>query len=302
MRPISRAAIAAAAVILSYRGLGAADLAKLRYLVSAYADEKGNGFKLPEAVACDAGGQMIVGDTGNDRLVRFAFRDKALTGGTEIKIPELAEPSRVVVTSNGTIFALDARRRRIVRLGPDGAFQAAVTLDGAPPPTATLPKSIALDASDNLYVLDIKGARVLVLNAAGQFQRAVPLPDGAGFVTDLAVDAGANILLLDSEKRRLYAAAADATAFQPLGGDLSDTVTTMPTALTINRGFIFIVEGAGSSIVTLARDGTFLARQLTLGWTEGALNHPGQMCVNSRGEVFVADRDNARVQVFSLIH
>jgi sugar lactone lactonase YvrE len=301
MRPISRAALAAAALILSYRGLAATDLAKLRYLVSAYADEKGNGFRLPEAVACDAAGQVIVGDTGNDRLVRFAFRDKALTGGTEIKIPEVAEPSRILVTSKGALFVLDGRRRRVVRLGSDGAFQGAVAFDGAPPPTSTLPKSIALDASDNLYVLDVLGARVLVLNAAGQSQRAVALPDDAGFVTDLAVDAGANILLLDSEKRRLYVAAADATAFQPLGGDLSDAVTTMPTALAISGGFIFIVEGAGSSIVTLARDGTFLARQLTPGWAEGALNHPAQMCINGKGDVFVADRDNARVQVFTLI-
>jgi hypothetical protein len=160
---------------------------------------------------------------------------------------------------------------------------------------------MALDASDNLYVLDVLGARVLVLNAAGQFQRSVPLPDDVGFVTDLAVDAGAAILLLDSEKRRLYAAPRDANAFAPLGADLTDAVTTMPTALTVSGSFIFIVEGAGGSIVTLSRDGTFLARQLTPGWAEGALNHPEQICINGKGEVFVADRDNARVQVFTLL-
>ena len=62
-----------------------------------------------------------------------------------------------------------------------------------------------------------------------------------------------------------------------------------------------MVEGNGSSIVSFGRDGSFLARQLTMGWNEGSLNHPAQMCINDKDEVFIADRDNSRVQVFQLI-
>ena len=68
--------------------------------------------------------------------------------------------------------------------------------------------------------------------------------------------------------------------------------------MTASKGVIFVVEGSGSSIVSFGRDGSFLARQLTMGWNEGSLNHPSQMCINDKDEVFIADRDNSRVQVF----
>jgi hypothetical protein len=66
-------------------------------------------------------------------------------------------------------------------------------------------------------------------------------------------------------------------------------------------GVIFVAEGSGSTIVAFGRDGTFLSRQLAQGWDEGALNHPAEMCVSARGDVFVADRDNSRIEVFELL-
>ncbi len=74
----------------------------------------------------------------------------------------------------------------------------------------------------------------------------------------------------------------------------------MPASITASKGTIFIVEGSAGSIVAFGRDGSFLARQLTKGWNDGALNSPSQACVNDRDEVFVADSDNSRVQVFKL--
>jgi hypothetical protein len=75
----------------------------------------------------------------------------------------------------------------------------------------------------------------------------------------------------------------------------------MPTFVAVRRGTTFVLEGSRSSIVTFRRDGSFLARQLTQGQEEDQLNHPSQMCINGRDEVFIADRDNSRIQVFQLI-
>jgi hypothetical protein len=120
-------------------------------------------------------------------------------------------------------------------------------------------------------------------------------------VSDLAVDFAGNVLLLDSIKRRLYAAAKDTGSFTALGGSQTESLNTLPTYMTASKGMIFVVEGGGGSIVSFGRDGVFLAKQLTRGWTEGFLNYPSQICINDKDEVFVADRDNSRVQVFGLI-
>jgi hypothetical protein len=301
MKTVSSACLVAAALFVGHLGLTAAEAAKFRYLTSVYVDDKAVGFSKPEGIACNGKGQVVVGDTGNDRLVRFTYQDKTVSGTSVIKIPQLLAPARVHLNSKGDIYALDARKRRIVHLGPAGDFKDTLAFDGVPAPATIVPKSFTIDSADNIYVLDEFSARVLALSAQGKFQRALAFPDDAGFITDLAVDFSGNVLLLDSVKRRLYSAAKDAKGFTRLGSDMTEPLATMPTYLTASKGTIFVVEGNGSSIVVVGRDGSFLTRQLTMGWEEGQLNHPSQICLDDRDEVFVADTDNSRVQVFQLV-
>jgi hypothetical protein len=301
MKTVSLAALVAVTLVLGYPGFAVAQIARFRHQVSVYFDDKGTALKAPEGVACDGKGRLVIGDTGNDRVLRFTYQDKTVSGGSEIKIPELSAPSRVQLNSKGDIYALDGRTRRVVHLGPEGEFKGALSFEGVPPPATIVPKSFKIDAADNIYVLDVFSARVLVLNGEGQFQKALPLPDDAGFVSDLAIDFAGNVLLLDSIKRRVYSAGKDANAFAPLGGAMTQSLPTMPTYITASKGAIFIVEGSGGSIVSIGRDGSFLARQLTTGRNEGTLDYPSQLCINENDEAFIADRDNSRIQVFGLM-
>ncbi len=300
MKTISCACLAAAVLALGPGRLTAAGTAGFSYLVSVYADDKDAGIHLPEGVACGGKGLVVVGDTGNDRLLTFTYLDRTLSAVSAIKIPQLTAPSRVRLNSKGDIYALDSRQRRIVHLDAAGQFKEVVSFEGAPPPATIVPKSFTIDSADTLYVLDEFSGRVLVLNAQGRYQRALPFPDGIGFGTDLTVDFEGNILLLDSVKRRIFTAAKDAKAFAQLGGDLAASVATMPTSITASKGIIFVAEGSGSTIDLFGRDGKFLSRLLTQGRSEGALDHPAQICVNDKDEVFIADRDNSRVQAFQL--
>jgi DNA-binding beta-propeller fold protein YncE len=301
VKSIPLVVLAASALVLGHPCPAAAQTAKFRFVAAAYSDEKGAGLSQPEGIACDARGVVIVADTGNDRLLRFAYQDKTVTGGSEIRIPELTAPSRVRMTSKDEIYALDSRQHRIVHLGADGQFRDVVSFTGAPSPSSIVVKSFALDDADNLYVLDVLSARVLILNASGQFQKALPLPADAGFVSDVTVDSQGRVLLLDSIARRLYSAAKDADAFTALGPTLSATLTTLPTTIATSAGTIFVAEGLGSDIVSFGPDGTFLARQLAEGRVEGFLEYPTQLCFTGTGDMFVADRDNSRVQVFAVI-
>lgn len=300
MKTNAQAVLVAVALVLGFLRVASAENAKFRFLAAVYFDEKGTGLNRPEGIACDDKGRVVVADTGNDRVLRFTYLDKTISGGAEIKIPELSAPSRVRLNSKGEIYALDGMLRRVVHLAADGTFKNVVSFDGAPPPTTVIAKSFALDDADTVYVLDALSARVLIVDASGQFQRALPLPPDVGFVSDLAVDAQGRVLLLDSIGRRVYAAAKAATAFAPLAGDLTATLTTLPSAIAASKGTIFIVEGGGD-IVSIGMDGSFLARQLTEGRNEGSLQHPSQMCFTDKDEMLIADRDNSRVQVFGVI-
>jgi hypothetical protein len=252
-------------------------------------------------VACGGNGDIVIGDTGNDRLLRYSYRDEKMSGGTEIVAPQLSAPARVQIASKGDIYALDNLRRRVVHFGPDGAFKDVLSFAGAPASDEVLAKGLAVDAADNVLVLDVFGARVLVLNAQGQFQKALALPPDIGFASDIAVDSAGNIVVLDALQRQLLAAAKDATVFTRLGSGLGSILATLPSGIAATRGAIFVVEGVGSTVVTFGRDGGFVSRQLSPGREEGMLDYPSQMCVNGKDVAFIADRDNSRVQVFQVI-
>jgi hypothetical protein len=278
-----------------------AETVKFKYLQSVYFDDRGGGIKQPEGVACNEKSLLIVGDTGNDRLLRYTLEEKNLKAGTEIKIPELSNPIRVRMNSKGEIFVLDGKRRRVVRLNPDGSFKGYVDPEGVPSPSAFVPRSFKIDRNDNIYILDIFTGRVLVLNPEGKYQKQVPFPKDYGFFSDLAIDSRGNILLIDCIKAMVFSATRDSNSFSPLTGSLMEYLD-FPTSLTTdNRGTIYIVDQNGSGIVILGQDGSYLGRQLTTGWTEGLLYFPSQMCVNEKGEVFIADRGNSRIQIFTLV-
>jgi sugar lactone lactonase YvrE len=277
-----------------------AETVKLKYVQSIYFDEKGGGMKQPEGIACNDKSLLVVGDTGNDRLLRYSYQDRSLKAGSEIKVQQLSNPIRLQMNSRGEIFALDGKKRRIIRLNPDGTFKGYVDGEGIPSPSTFVPRSFKIDSQSNIYILDIFSARVLVLNPEGKYQKQVPFPNEYGFFSDLSIDSKGALFLIDCVKAMVFSADKDAKSFSPLTKSLREYLN-FPTSLTMdNRGTHYVVDENGGGVVLLGKDGSYMGRQLSLGWNEGLLYYPSQICLNEKGEVFIADRGNSRVQIFTL--
>lgn len=279
----------------------AAETTKLRYVQSVYQDDKGVGLNHPEGVACGEKYGLIVGDTENDRLVKYTIEGNSLKAGTEIRIPQLSQPVSVQVSSKGDIFALDGKQRRIVRLGSDGVFKGYVTAEGVPGGTVAAFKSFKIDKDDNIYILDIFSSRVLVLSPDGKYQKEIAFPKDYGFFSDITVDPKGAILMIDSVRAVVFSAAKNGNTFSLLGGSLKEYLAFPVSLTTDGRGTIYIADANGADIGIMAQDGSFLGKQLGMGWSEGLLYYPSQMCIRENGDVFIADRGNSRVQEFTPI-
>lgn len=287
-------------VWLGGQALGA-ETARLRFLSAIYLDDKGGGMRHPEGVACNDRAALVVGDTGRGRLLRYAVEDRIIKPLGEIRAPQLSTPIRVQISSRDEIFALDGKQRRILRFDARGEYRGALSPDGVPEPATVVPRSFKIDRSDVVYVLDVFGARVLVLSLDGKYQRHVAFPREYGFLSDLAVDARGRIYVVDSLGAVVYAAQKDASELSPLTKPLRDHLS-FPTSITVDaRGILYLVDEHGAGVVLVGQDGSVLGRQLAMGWTEGLLYFPSQMCLNERGQAFIADRGNSRVQVFSVV-
>jgi sugar lactone lactonase YvrE len=278
-----------------------AETVKFKHLLSVYSDEKGSGMSQPEGVACSEKSLLVVSDTGNGRLLRYTFQEKALKAESEMKIPQLTYPLRIQINSKGEIFVLDGKKRRILRLTPAGEFKGYVDPQGLPSSPAMVPRSFKIGTNDMIYILDIFGERVIELSPDGKYQKTFEFPKERGFFSDLAVDSKGNLFLIDSTQAVVFSCAKETKDFSPLTKSLRSYLS-FPTNLTTDaRGRVYIVDENGGGIVILGQDGSFMGRQLSIGWLDGLVYYPTQICVNQKGEVFIADRGNNRVQVFTLM-
>jgi len=275
---------------------------KFRYITSIYADDKGLGLKQPEGVACNGESLLIVADSGNGRLLRYSYKDGATELGTvEIKVDQLSYPIKTEINSTGEIYIFDRKQRSIVRLSPAGELRGYLQPLGLPSPSEYVPRSFTMDRNDNIYILDILSERVLILDPAGRYVRHIKFPQEYGFFSDVAVDFKGTVLIVDVVDGMVFSAGKNSASFSPLTGSLKEYVRFPVSLTTDDRGRIYLVDRNGGSIIILGQDGSFLSRQSGMGWKEGSLNYPGQMCINKKGEIFVADTNNSRVQVFLMV-
>jgi hypothetical protein len=126
-------------------------------------------------------------------------------------------------------------------------------------------------------------------------------PKEYGFFSDLAVDSMGNIFLADSVGRKVFHASKDSTSIAPLTENLREDVNFPVSIAVDNRGSLLMVDQNGGGVIILGNDGSFRGRQLNVGWKEGLLRYPSQICVDNKGIVFIADRENNRIQMYMIV-
>ena len=282
-------------LLVPLHAFGAEEI-RYKFAHSLYTDDKGVGMKRPEGIACSSD-RLVIADTGNGRMLLYSIVDGEPKGGKEVQLTQVIYPIRLAMTSKGDLYILDERQRKVALVNAEGAFKQYLEITGLPLEGTVVPAAICLDSQDSLYVLDIAGGRVLVFDNEGKYQRQIALPKEYGFITDLTVDARGTVFLLDSVKALVYSNAKDPAVFAAVTEKLKDYMKFPSNIAAGESGMLYITDQNGGGIVAVRPDGT-AKRLFSLGWKEGSLRYPAQICLDRGGDLFVADRENSRVQQF----
>lgn len=274
-----------------------AEAPRLRPGPPLYVDRDGTGLRDPEGVSCGTG-RIAIADTGNGRIVFYSFDDKGIDPAGEVVVGSIPFPTQVQFAGDGRLWVLDGKSKRVARVSEEGASAVFVDLSGGDAGRNGLAKAIAVGPDGRLYVVDVANGRVAVIDPDGRFGGAIEFPPGLRFGTDVAVDAAGRVFVLDGVGRAIWVADSPGSAFRELGTELRD-YARFPTAVAVDAGGnLLVADGTAGSIAVLDQSGTFRGQQSSRGVKAGFLRAPVDLCVSPDGRVFVADRDNNRVQPY----
>ena len=181
--------------------------------------------------------------------------------------------------------------------------------------------SVDLDRNGNIWIADRCGANgcagktedpVMQFDASGKLLKAW----GSGmfiFPHDLVIDRQGNIWIVDGQGReakghQVFKFSPEGKVLLSLGkagvaGDGNDTFN-QPSAVAIApNGDIFVADGHGGNsnarIVKFSKDGKFLKTWGHKGTAPGEFDTPHTLAFDSKGRLFVGDRANNRIQIFT---
>jgi hypothetical protein len=278
--------------------LVAAEAVKVRHFGSIYSDADGKALLEPAGVSY-RDPLLLIADSVSKSVLSYRYQQGEVVPVARYELPGTF-PLQVQQTDGGEIYVLDGRDRQILILDANGRIKGPFTPKQMPDNRRMVPRSFRINADGTILVLDILAERVLLFDAAGVFKRQLPAPQPYGSYADVVMDSAGNIYLLDSVTAIVYRAAPVATAFTALTDSMKENMN-FPTSMAVDsQGRLFLVDKHGSGLAVVEADGRFAGRRLSMGWSESHLYYPMQISISDRGDLFVADKGNRRVQHFKL--
>ena len=216
------------------------------------------------AIACGAVGGLAAAQDGPPQIP-FKVVENFL------KLPDnitMAEVVGVAVDSKGRIVVLHRGKQPILEFNPDGSFVRSIG-EGLP---FEGPHAVRFDAQDNLWYIDAGTNLVIKFDTQKRLQMVLgrrPEPwTWATHVIEKAIP-------------------APSFFYQPTD------VTWGPD------GSIFVADGYGNSrIAKFNKDGNLVKHWGERGTAPGEFNTPHSIVIDPANNLYVADRQNGRVQVF----
>jgi streptogramin lyase len=166
---------------------------------------------------------------------------------------------------------------------------------------------VDVDKNDNVWVFNRGAHPVIQFDKSGKMLRAwteVPLTTAHG----IRVDADGNIWLIDVAAHRVMKFTPAGRLLMMLGqvggaaGPNNDTKDgfNRPTNVTFApNGDFFVSDGyVNSRVVRYNRNGDYVTHWGKKGTGDGEFNLVHDVALDSVGRIYVADRTNARVQIF----
>jgi len=162
--------------------------------------------------------------------------------------------------------------------------------------------AVTLDADGNLWMFTRRAPSVQVYAPDGRYLFGWgDMPGAHG----LKIDRDGYVWLTDVHRHVVEKRTRDGKVLMTLGVEneagTDEHHFFKPTDLAFaSNGDIFVTDGYGNArVLHFTKDGTFINMWGSLGTEDGQFSLPHAIVIDSKDRLYVADRNNARVQIYS---
>lgn len=166
-----------------------------------------------------------------------------------------------------------------------------------------LAAAVATDKDDNLYVFHRGKQPIMVFDKTGKLLRS--WGDGQVKIAHgLRLDGQGNVWTTDLGTHQVIKYDPQGKVLLTLGtknkpGTTKETFNKPADIAITPNGDVYVADGYGNSrVVKFSKDGKYLLEWGKKGKGPGEFNLPHAIFLNAKGQVYVGDRENNRIQVF----
>jgi streptogramin lyase len=276
-------------------------------------DPHGASVSCPTGIASDGKGHLWIVEKCNNRVQEFNEAGGLIRsfGATGTRPGEFNSPEGIAVDGKGNVWVSDTANARIQEFNESGETMRMVGSRGSAPGQLIEPCGLDFDAAGNVYVADWSNNRVEKYNEKGEFitQFGTTGP-GAGQLQrpfGLDVDGSGNIWVVDTGNGRVeeFDSGGEYVAkFGSAGTGSGQFNFSYPAGIEVDSG--------GRAWVTDTNNNRFEkwrpASSLNPGYASafgasgsgnGQLSHPADVALDSKGNLWVVDENNNRIEEFN---
>ena len=276
------------------------------YVTSAY------GVTRPLGVAVSTSGNRVyVTESDGKRAVRVFDAGGKPTGSLQWPGAAAAHVPVYVAVDPLTddVYVSERMTQAVYVFGPTGAFRHVLAPELEDLGGGWQPLGLTFDQRGLLYVTDVSGPvnRIVVLRRNGSVARVIGAGSKLSFPNGLAIDPRGNVYATDSNNGRLviFTRSGKLAAAVNRGTDAGNL--GLPRGVAIDgQDRLYVVDTTGHAVhvyrLADAQAGDvprFVGNFGLEGVRDGAFEYPNGVAVGTHGRIYVTDRENNRIQIWS---
>ncbi len=249
-------------------------------------------------MAGDGKGTMYGIDAENNKIVHIV--NGAVAG--EIKAKDFS-PVSVAVDRNGTLWALDKRKAKVIKLDESGNILTSFGSPGSQKGEFDDAEDFAISSGGLVFVADRGNRRVQAFSNDGVFLKEIR-NDASGKLEDPAaiiLDSQDVIYVLDKGRSVISTYSANLEPLsvfgKPAGGA---AILTKPVAMMATPDELFVLDSG--QVKVFSHKGQYVRSFAASGNGPGELDEPMAIIATGDTTFAISERGNKRVQIFSTLY